>query len=129
MWRKRLRQASPIYCRRCGNRVGASGTGFLCPSCGAGQATVQDGHVIARPSQLVERRAPPSRVRRLASRAKAGSARVRRVWSRIGVGSVRTRLGDALDVMLADVRAGYSVVIGLLIAMMVTGAIVALLAR
>ena len=54
---------------------------------------------------------------------------MRRVWSRIGVGSVRTRLGDALDVMLADVRAGYSVVIGLLIAMMVTGAIVALLAR
>jgi ribosomal protein L37E len=126
---KQATQATPVYCRRCGKRVGPYGTGFLCSSCGAGGAFSRDGYVIARPSQLAEVKDSPHPPTRMVSLGRAGVARAGLRTARSASQLIRLGLSHVREVMLTEIPAGSSVVIGLLVTMVVVGTIVALLAR
>jgi hypothetical protein len=84
--------------------------------------------VIARPSQLADA-TPQGSVKRFGSWAASLPGRVRSTRPHFLVAFLRSRTEHLLDVMLVDVRAGSSVVIGMLFAMIALGALVAFLTR
>jgi hypothetical protein len=86
----------------------------------------QEGHVIARPSQLVQQETPgPAR----RSRFSAGSRLVSVPRSTLSGLALWSRMLGVRQELLANTPASSRTIVGTLIAMVAVGAIVALIAR